>query len=114
MLLTMGCQGSSAMEAAAPPCPSAAVAHSASAHLVTADQLIGQRSFRAAISALDRGISLLGEAYFIEGMEDDTGQKLLLSTIEQQGGRLEVAAHLRQAVLSSRLAAYKQAHACGK
>lgn len=57
-----------------------------------------------AIKLFDRGIEQIGDAYLSDNLLDDTDTKLLLSQFVQQEGKLSQAAHLRQGVLSSRLA----------
>ncbi|NHZ35635.1 hypothetical protein [Massilia rubra] len=79
-----------------------------------ADKLIDDGNYVTAITLLDRGIGIVGNAYHSQDVIDDTGMKLTLSHIEERKGSLSSAANLRSRVLSSRLELYGQRLECTK
>lgn len=69
-------------------------------------EMMLQKKYLEAIKYLDDGITIVGDLYFSDGMEDDTSQQIILADIERKNGRLEIAANIMLDVLISRL------HAC--
>ncbi|WP_431045596.1 hypothetical protein [Roseateles sp. L2-2] len=73
---------------------------------------LDRKDVQAASRILDRGLEILGDAYFHDDLIDDTGMSLVLAQSEEKRGRLDVAANIKSRVLGSRLAAFREKNEC--
>lgn len=77
--------------------------------LNNSQEQITNKKYQEAIFLLDNGILEIGIQYFSPTSEDDTGQKLLLAKRVDNPAQ---AAHLKHAVLASRIAMFTIQHQC--
>jgi triphosphoribosyl-dephospho-CoA synthetase len=70
--------------------------------LQQADTAMSGKRFGDAVSSCQAGLNVLGEAYHVADVEDDTGQKLLAAGILLQEGKVENAAALYCRMLARR------------
>lgn len=73
---------------------------------------LDRKDVLGASRVLDRGLEILGDAYFHHEFIDDTGMKLVLAQSEENRGRFEIAANIKIRVLGSRLAAFGERNGC--
>ncbi|WP_346836424.1 hypothetical protein [Microbulbifer sp. SAOS-129_SWC] len=84
----------------------------ASDQLSEADKAIIEKRYSDANKLLNEGLEAIGNRYFQDDIVDDTGMKLTLADLEEEGGKASVAAGIRRGVLSTRLEIFKKMLNC--